>query len=130
PSRETMRRLQDGGVCLRAVRWMVGGMNERTMLEGRPDREALRRQLSGQGLRPELIENMLRAADVAGGFAADDRVDIPPTIAEDVEGQAVTIALATFESRFRIGDLEARVAAGSALATLYRDGYAPAIEEA
>jgi len=130
PSRETMRRLREGGGGLRAVSWVVDGMTERTMLEGRPDREALRRQLSGQGLRPEVIENMLQAADAAGGFAADNRIKIPPTIAEDVEGQAITIALATFESRVRIRDLEARVPAGSALATLYRDGYAPVLDEA
>jgi hypothetical protein len=100
------------------------------MLEGRPDREALRRQLAGQGLRLEVIENMIRAAEAAGGFAADRPMDIPALIAEEVERQAVTIALATFESRMEVRDLLARVPAGSPLAGLYGDHYAAAIRNA
>jgi hypothetical protein len=73
---------------------------------------------------------MIRAAEAGGGFAADGPLDIPPLIAEDVEGQAVTIALATFESRLQIRDLLARVDAGSTLVALYRDRCASAIQDA
>jgi hypothetical protein len=125
-----MRRLQEGGGGPRAASWVVNGMNERTMLEGRPDREALRRQLSGQGLPPNVVENMLRAAAAAGGFAADRQVDMPASITDEVEGQAITIALATFHSRLQVRDLLGRVPAGSTLESMYRDRYAAAIEDA
>lgn len=125
-----MRRLQEGGGGLRAVSWIVGGMNERTMLEGRPDREALRRQLSGLGLSAEIIENMIRAAEADGGFAPDRHLDVPPTISDDVEGQAITVALATFGSRLRVRDLVDRVDPLSSLGRLYRERYAAAIQDA
>jgi hypothetical protein len=130
PSHETMRRLQEGGGGLRAVNWIVGGMNERTMLEGRPDRDALRRQLSGLGLSAEIIENMIRAAEGDGGFAPDRHLDIPPAISEDVEGQAITVALATFGSRLRVRDLIDRVDPQSSLGLLYRERYAAATQDA
>jgi hypothetical protein len=105
-------------------------MNERTMLEGRADRDALRRQLAAQRLRPEVIENMIRAAEAAGAFAAEQPHDVPPSIAEDTESQAVTIALATFDSRLEVGDLVARAEPQSVLGRLYRAQYMSAIDEA
>ena len=125
-----MRRLQDGGGGLRAVSWVIAGMNERTMLEGRPDRDALRRQLAGQGLPLDIVENMICAAEAAGGFAADRPLVLPQGIAEEVENQAITIALATFESRLRVRDLLAQADPASHPATLYRDRYPVAIEQA
>jgi hypothetical protein len=123
PSHETMRQLQDAGGGPRATNWVVDGMRTRTMVEGRPDREALRRQLSGQGLSVEVVESMIRAAEVAGSFSEERPLDLPPSVVDDVEGQAMTIALATFASRMRVQDLLGRIDPTSELGILYRDRY-------
>src|SRR5262249_32832153 len=57
------------------------------------------------------------------------QLGIPPTILEEVEGEAITIALATFESRLQLRDLLARVERGSRLEGLYRDDYIAAIQQ-
>jgi len=77
-----------------------------------------------------VIENMIRAAEQAGAFATDQPPNLPASIAEDVESQAITIALATFESRLQLRDLIARTEAQSTLGRLYRGHYATGIEAA
>lgn len=130
PSRERIRAIAEAGGPPKALSWVVDGMSTRTVEEVPASRETLRRQLEGQGLSVEVIDKMLDiAGTVSGGIQGQDIV-LSAGQQEDAEAQAVTIALATLESRIRIEDLIDATDAASELGMLYRHRYPDALDSA
>jgi len=130
PSPHKIRQIQEAGGGPRALGWVLDGMRTATMLQGRPDMEALRRQLISQGLPEKVVDEMLRAATDSGEFHAESDAGLPNEIAEEAEGQATTIALAMSDSRIQIADLINSVEPLSVSGVLYRERYKQALEDA
>jgi len=130
PSRERIRAIAEAGGPPKALSWVVDGMKTKTVEEVPASRETLRRQLEVQGLPPEIIDKMLDIAGTASGALQSEDIVLPSGQREDAEAQAVTIALATMESRIRIDDLVAATDPSSELGLLYRVRYAHALRSA
>lgn len=130
PSRERIRAIAEAGGPPKALSWVVDGMKTKTVEEVPASRETLRRQLEAQGLPPEIIDKMLDIAGTASGALQSEDIVLPSGQREDAEAQAVTIALATMESRIRIDDLVAATDPSSELGLLYRVRYAHALRSA
>ncbi len=132
PTPERIRDLRESGGATRALQWVLGGMTSRSARELGRTRTAFLRNLLDQGFAREAAEQLTSQA-VAMGQVADDE-DLPIRISdsqrEEAESQAIKIALATFESRLRIEDLQNSVAHGSELHTLYRQTYPDALAAA
>jgi len=126
PSRERIRAIAEAGGPPKALSWVVDGMKTKTVEEVPAGRETLRRQLASQGLPAEIIEKMLDVAGGAPGLLQERDLVLPQGRREDAEAQAVTIALATMESRIRTEDLVVATDASSDLGALYRVRYAEA----
>lgn len=128
PSKERIRAVAEAGGPPRALSWVIGGM--KGALDDAPNPiESLRRTLTQQGLDNTLVEKMLLLA------ASDPNVDTSETESsflpehqKTAEEQAVTIALATMESRVQISDL--LTGASLDLTNLYSDLYPKAIQAA
>lgn len=130
PSRERIRAIAEAGGPPKALSWVVDGMKTKTVEEVPASRETLRRQLEAQGLSPEIIDKMLDIAGTEPGALQGEDIVLPSGLREDAEAQAVTIALATMESRIRIDDLVAATNPSSELGLLYRVRYAHALRSA
>lgn len=129
PSRERMRQIEDAGGAARALTWVLDGMQS-SMLEGKPDASALRKQLLSQGLPEDVVERMLAAAQDANAMGTAAVTSVPMGITEEAETQAITIALAMSESRTTIQDLATHVDPLSESGVMYREKYAHAMEQA
>jgi len=130
PSRERIRVIAEAGGPPKALAWMVDGMSTKTVEEVPASRETLRRQLEAQGLPVAIIDKMLDVAGTMPGGIQDGDIVLPSGQREDAEAQAVTVALATLESRVRIDDLVAATDPSSKLGLLYRVHYAHALRTA
>lgn len=130
PSRERIRAIAEAGGPPKALSWVVDGMKTKTVEEVPTSRESLRRQLESQGLPTEIIDKMLDIAGTAGGVIQEREIELPAGRREDAEAQAVTIALATLESRVRIDDLIAGTDPAGELGILYRVRYQHALRTA
>jgi hypothetical protein len=130
PSRERIRAITEAGGPPRALSWVVEGMKTKNVEDIPASRETLRRHLESQGLSPEIVERMLDIAGTADGAIQGQEVILPSGRREDAEAQAVTIALATLESRIRIEDLIAATDTTSELGILYRIRYTDALQTA
>lgn len=130
PSRERIRAIAEAGGPPKALSWVVDGMKTKTVEEVPASRETLRRQLEAQGLSSEIIDKMLDVAGTVPGALQSGDIVLSSGQQEDAESQAVTIALATMESRTRIDDLVAATDPSSELGLLYRVRYASALRTA
>jgi hypothetical protein len=130
PSPQKIRQIQEAGGGPRALAWVLDGMRAATMLQGRPDMEALRRQLIAQGLPENVVTNMLRAANDSGEIQMESESGLPDEVARDAESQAITIALAMSDGRIRITDLLTSVEPLSPNGVLYREQYKGALDDA
>lgn len=130
PSRERIRAIAEAGGPPKALSWVVDGMKTKTVEEVPASRETLRRQLEAQGLSSEIIDKMLDVAGTVPGALQSGDIVLSSEQQEDAESQAVTIALATMESRTRIDDLVAATDPSSELGLLYRVRYASALRTA
>ncbi|KAB0674572.1 hypothetical protein J4G66_21980 [Aeromonas dhakensis] len=130
PSRERIRAIAEAGGPPKALSWVVDGMKTKTVEEVPATREALKRQLEAQGLPLDIIDKMLDIAGSASGVVQSEDIVLSSGQREDAEAQAVTIALATMESRIRIDDLEEATESSSELGRLYRIGYREALSSA
>jgi hypothetical protein len=130
PSRERIRLIAEAGGPPRALSWVLEGMKSKTVEEMPTSREALRRQLEVQGLSSEIIDKMLDVAGTTPGGIQGEDIVLPVGQREDAEAQAVTIALATLESRVRIEDLVAATEPSSEVGILYRVKYDHALRTA
>lgn len=130
PSKERMRAIADAGGPPRALSWLIQGMLTVSVEETPTSRESLRRQLEAQGLLPDIIQRMLDVAGDAPGTIEEVQLELSQEQRSDAETQAVTVALATLESRVRIKDLETGTDATSDIGLLYRVNYPEALKVA
>ena len=130
PSRERIQTIADAGGPPRALSWVVGGMQTNSVEEVPTSREALRRQLEAQGLPPDIVGRMLDIAGERPGNLPSEDIELPLEQRESAEAQAVTIALATAESRIRIDELITATDPSSELGLLYRVPYVQALRSA
>lgn len=128
PSKEQIRAVAEAGGPPRALSWVINGMNG--ALDKAPNPiESLRRMLALQGLSEDKIELMLQVASSDPNVdTSDDDISFPDEYQRAAEDQAVTIALATMESRFQVSDLINE--ANLELVELYKNLYPSAIKTA
>lgn len=129
PSQERIREIAEAGGPPRALAWVVNGMRTRRMGDSPTPIESIRRQLSATGLAPDQIEQMLR---VLGSDSSDSDyvAEIPLDSPDEAERQAVSIALATSESRITVDDLQSGLPGDSPMQSLYRTSYRQAMARA
>ncbi len=102
--------LAAGGGC-RTLEWVVGGLQSRTVGEhrGRPSRTGLLETLQRQGLTPSLAADLADAAAARGEVEDGStlrRLDgIPADLRQEIEDEAVDIAIALSDSRVRQDDI-------------------------
>lgn len=129
PSKEKIQAITTAGGRPRALSWVVSGMKTHTVEEVPTSKESLRRQLLSQGLPPEIVEKMLQVAD-EGAPDFEDDLNLPENMQEEAESEAVTIALATLDSRISLERLIEASADGGKLEELYRLQYPAALKTA
>ena len=130
PSLARMREINQAGGAARALSWVLDGMQTPSMIGGTLTADSLRRQLLPQGLSPDIVEKMVAAAGLGGGDNDAGPLELQPFILEAAEEQALTLALAVFESRKTLNDLSARATPLSRAAHRYRDSYPRALASA
>jgi hypothetical protein len=131
PSPARMQEINDSGGAPRALGWVLDGMQTPSISEGPPTADALRRQLLGQGLTSNQVEQMLAAITIDGAFEGEtERFGFHSTVLEAAEEQALTIALATSESRVTFEGLLARATPNSKHARRYQEVYPNALKTA
>lgn len=130
PRAEQRQAIAQAGGRSRALSWMLDGMQGR-VTDTAATEESLRQGLEAQRLPKTVIDAMVAQA-MAAGLGAAASVELRPDVKEDAEDQAVTVALASLNSRQSLADLQ-DLASGTAMAAkraLYRDHYPFAISEA
>ncbi|TLP78711.1 hypothetical protein FEA48_05800 [Pseudomonas nitroreducens] len=130
PSRERIRAIAEAGGPPKALSWVVEGMKTKTVEDIPTSREALKRQLESQNIPADIIERMLDIAGSSPGGIKDSGIVLPSSQCEEAESQAVTVALATLESRVQISELIDSSNANEELGELYRSGYSIALNSA
>lgn len=129
PSQEKINHIAEAGGPPRALLWVVNGMQSASVFDAPASVEAIRRQLKDSGLDDDVIERMLQSVDAkkppAGQLEALRLAN--PAEAED---QAVSIALATSESRRTLADLQSAGASSDDLRELYQSRYPAALTTA
>lgn len=106
PSLETLRSLEDAGGGPRALEWLLDGMPGKSMLDGKPTTDGLRRQLAASGLDPGTIEKMLLIAASADEVASGPGPSgLTGEVKSRSEEEAMKIALGVSESRSTLKDL-------------------------
>lgn len=131
PSTDRIAAITNAGGRSRALSWLAGGMSTRTVEEAGMTSSGLRRQLLESGLSQEAVERMMAAAeDTTGGSADTESIDLPQGRLEEAERDAMTIALAMSQSRFRVSDLADATSPESELGRLYRNDYPAALAQA
>lgn len=129
PSKERIKTISGAGGAPKALSWVIDGMKTRTVEAEPNSRESIRRQLLAAGIAPEVVETMI-AAGAAGGALQEDKVVLPAARSAEAEAEAVTIALATLESRIQREDLVEGTSADSELGVIYRANYKDAMQSA
>jgi hypothetical protein len=129
PSPERIREISEAGGPPRALAWVVNGMRTRRVSDSPTPTESVRRQLASTGLSSAQIEQMLKALDTPVGDS-EYIADIQLPNSEAAEQQAVSIALATSESRVTLDDLSQDETPESELKNLYRKSYRQAMGRA
>lgn len=130
PSRTQIALLASAGGPAAALRWVLGGMKERSAISARHSTIGLREELLARGLAADLVDTMLKAAGSA--VEQDEALDppIPDDMLEVAQEQAVTVSLASLESRVTIEDLIDGTDPMSPLGSLYRDRYRTTLRQA
>ncbi len=133
PSDEKMKMLQEAGGPTRAIQWVLGGMETRSVLEFGVTQSSFVRTLMAQGLSRELAEQFSQQAVAKGELHSDEgsqALDIPASLREEVESQAVKIAMGLFDSRTLVADLGKATETGGELHELYSQRYPKAADSA
>jgi hypothetical protein len=130
PSLNKIRRITQAGGPARALAWVVRGMTSRHMEDVPASRESLRQQLVEAGLPAETIERMLRTAEESGGLDQGFSIEMNDLRRAAAEEEAVTLALATSESRMTVEDLLEGTDPDSPPGILYRTRYPAALKAA
>jgi hypothetical protein len=129
PSLERIREIAEAGGPPRALAWVIDGMRTRRVGESPTPRESIRRQLSSSGLSIEQIEQMLKVLD-STGRDSEQITEVCLENPDEAERQAVSIALATSESRMTVNDLKDGTADDTQMARLYDFSYPTAMNRA
>lgn len=127
PRREILQQVEQAGGGERALEWIIEGMPGRRLTEGRATNnpDSIRQMLKQRGFDEATIEAMLAAMPKGEG----DRpatFTMNSTVREFAQQQAKQVALATFESRRTISDLESATTA-QRFQNLYSDSYPTAL---
>ena len=133
PSREQVMRLNQAGGPQRALSWVVGGMSERSAIEAPLTARVLEERLLAEGLPPEVVKAMVKAASDSGSLAGDGRagqVDLPEPVREQAEADAVNLAMGVSTARTVIADLVATSEPFTERGELYRTAYPNALRRA
>lgn len=130
PLTESVRRLSEAGGGARALDWVLSGMQARSFEDTATSEDALRAQLSSQGLSPAVVDRMVQAAVDAGELGSRDPVfELQAGIRDEAEAEAVTIAMALTKSRIRIAAMRdaAIQSQQNDLVSLYERAYPEAM---
>lgn len=129
PRAEQRQAIAQAGGRSRALAWILDGMRGQ-VTDTAATEESLRQTLEAQNLPKHVIDAMVEHARAAGGFGAVQQVSLRTEVKEDAEDQAVTVALASLNSRLSLADLQGSASGMSARGALYRDRYPEAIRQA
>ncbi|WP_240225048.1 hypothetical protein [Rheinheimera hassiensis] len=130
PSREHLQSVNEAGGRAKALSWVLGGMKEPTIKDVTSNKESLKQQLLSQGLPLNVVEQMLAAAGDAIGNTNSVSLSVSSDKLDEAEAQAVTIALATIESRVTIDSLIEKTSPKAALFDVYKNKYSEALQTA
>jgi len=126
--RDTLRLVENAGGGERAFQWLLEGMPGQRLSDftARPNQESVRRMLVERGFEQATIDAMV-AAMPATPAESEGRVELPLRVRERAEQQARQIALATYDSRTTISDLN-KSSSGERLKELYSVTYPSALK--
>lgn len=113
----------------RALSWMLDGMDGK-VTEASATEESLRQTLCAQGMPDAVVEMMVTQARDAGALGSTAPVVLRAEVKDAAEDQAVTVALASLNSRQSQADLQSLAPGMTARRALYRDRYQSAITTA
>ncbi|WP_417435558.1 hypothetical protein [Idiomarina abyssalis] len=130
PDKEKIRILSEAGGPPRALSWVINGLVEDNIEKVKSSTESLRRTLKSQGLADEIIEKMLETAGTEGEVPQSENLSLSIECQEEAESQAVTLALATIDSRVQIKHLVEAVAEDNQLKRLYSNDYPASLSKA
>ncbi len=130
PSREKIKRITEAGGPPKALSWVLGGMTTRNFEEAPNTESSLRDKLLAENFDPKTVELLVEAARKEGAFEeGGTEFEVSPQIRHEAESQAVTISLATLETRQMLSDLIESTQADSELGAIYRHHYKTALEK-
>ena len=129
PKAEQRQAIAQAGGRSRALSWVVEGM-QGDVAHAPATEESLRQGLKAQLLPDDVIETLIDTAKKKGTLAGASVVQVPESVRQDAEDQAVSIALASINSRRTIQELSRGTTSGSKLADLYSTGYPAALAAA
>ncbi len=100
-------------------------MSTRSVREIGRTRASFLQSLLDQGFDATVAEQMAQIAADQGQFqdSGDSEIRLPNCVRTDAEFQAVSVAMATYDSRTLVSDLAAGVSPGSDLEAKYRERY-------
>ncbi|WP_020519352.1 hypothetical protein [Catelliglobosispora koreensis] len=128
-----LAEITESGGPRRALTWVLGGMAERHPSGRMHTAGSLVDQLVATGIERSIAEQMASVASGAGQLAGEDDLGLMATAPveriHEAERAAVDIAVATFEGRSRIAELD-RHGVPEQIRRTYRDDYPAAVARA
>jgi hypothetical protein len=128
-----IREITESGGPRRALTWVLGGMMEGRPSERKHTTGSLIDQLVASGIQRSVAERMASVAADEGELAGEDDLSVlggaPDPRLREAERQAVDIALATFDGRVRVDELD-RQGIPDSVRHVYRSEYPAAIRRA
>jgi hypothetical protein len=129
PRAEQRQAVAQAGGRARALSWMLEGMPGK-VTDTAATEESLRQGLEAQRLPASVIDALVAEAKSRGGLSSAQSIELRAAVKDDAEDQAVTVALASLNSRHSLADLQASAAGMSAAGAIYRDRYPQAVAQA
>ena len=129
PTPQRIKELRDSGGPTRALEWVVNGMPTRSVREVGRSKGAFLQSLLDQGFDPTVAEAMARLAEQSGQFqeSSTSTLSLPSFVRADAESQAVSIAMATYDSRLMLQDMAQGSSHNSEVSELYSVKYPAAV---
>lgn len=131
PDPAAAARLRAGGGGARALEWILAGLGVTTPSEGRQTVEGLTETLLQSGLSldtaRDLAEQAYARGEVARG-AAQGEIDLPATVRDRAQEEALSLASALEQGRMRIEEMVENTT--PPLRTLYESSYRSAMLDA
>ncbi len=128
-----LAEIVESGGPRRALTWTLSGLAENRPSERQPTTGSLLDQLVASGIPRETAEKMVSVAASQGALAEEDDLGIlggaPASRLAEAERQAIDIALATFDGRVRVKELD-REGIPDTIRDTYRRHYPAAVRRA